>query len=86
MLLCQMSMLQFLDALLKICHIKLIVLMQLDLFLFKLSHFSLQSGGKLVLECLHLSLCYCFDIHNANLELSQFCSQLRDLSVYLTLL
>ena len=79
MILGQIHMLEFLDRILEVCHIKLIVLMQLDLLLLKLSHFSLEPGGELVGKCLNSPIAESFDIHDADFKLPDFVNNLGKL-------
>ena len=72
-------MLEFLDSILEVCHVKLIVLMQLDLLLLKLSHFSLEPGGELVRKRLNSPIAESFDIHDADFKLPDFGNKLTKL-------
>ena len=79
MILGEIDMLELLDSVLEVCHVKLIVLMQLDLFLLELSHFSLEPGGELVRKCLNSPIAESFDIHDADFKLPDFGNNLSKL-------
>jgi hypothetical protein len=54
----------------------LILLMKRIFFLFHISHFSLESARKLILQGLNFSLCNCSHVKQTNLELSDLLGQL----------
>jgi hypothetical protein len=65
-------MFQLLQSILEVSHIKLVVFMQLYLFLLKLSHFPLESGTKFIRQGLDSPITQCLYIHDSNFKLSDF--------------